>query len=117
MQGGNKCVTAATFTYGSGDFTKAPENECDTDCETDKSMKCGSAARSSIYEIKGSKYFEHVGSCARKALDDYRLFQEDVRCTNYKDLGNRMSLEECTNLSKTDAGCKDGLGYFTFGFT
>lgn len=28
-----------------------------------------------------------------------------------------MSIEECTALAKTDAKCKDGEGYFTFGFT
>jgi len=69
LTGGNKCLTFSDFKYGDGDFTKAAESDCDTDCITDKSTVCGSTEKVSIYEVSFAKYYENVGSCSR-VMDD-----------------------------------------------
>ena len=120
LHGGNKCIRAGHdgfAKYGAGDFIKATESECNLDCATDKSLKCGSTTRSSIYERPTTSYHAKAGSCERSVIDDYKLYQKDVRCTAFEDLGDKMSIEGCTALAKTGAQCKDGEGYFTFGFT
>jgi hypothetical protein len=120
LQGGNKCIRAGhdVFAkYGAGDYVAAADGECDLDCATDKSLKCGGMHKSSIYERPTTSYHAKAGSCERNVIDDYKLYQKDVRCTTFEDLGDKISIEECTALAKTDAKCKDGEGYFTFGFT
>jgi len=85
-------------------------------CTADKRMKCGGKSYGSIYEIKSPAYFKSYGGCARKDSDDYKEIKKDAKCTDSLYVGEHKTIEECILLAKTNFECKQGNGFFAYGF-